>query len=246
MGSWTEVEAAGKQADVFEPDRVADSRFAILFLHGHGRKTLKDNPVFSAEFDRYALRAICPFGQRSWWADRICPEFDPQLTPLDYLHAHLLPWIAEVWGLSPPAVGVTGVSMGGQGALRLAYRFPQQFPVVAAISPTIDFQICHGFGLPLDAMYPDRESIRQDTVTVRLHPLNWPRNQLLVCDPTDVDWFEGVERLASKLSSSGVPYERDFETRNGGHAWSYFNAMAPQVVKFLHDRLDQESRRVVT
>lgn len=245
MGIWTQTEIAGKNADLFEPSRRSESKYVVLFLHGHGRILLRDNATFTSELDRYALRAICPHGQRSWWADRICAEFDAEQTPLRYLHDRLLPWVAEAWGIQPPAIGVTGVSMGGQGALRLAYRYPQEFPVVAAISPTIDFQTYYGRGLPLDGLYADLESARQDTVTMLLHPLNWPRHQLLVCDPADPEWIEGVERLASKLSSTGIPFERDFSTRHGGHSWEYFNHMAPQVMKFLSERLEQESRRVV-
>ena len=37
-------------------------------------------------------------------------------------------------------LALLGVSMGGQGALRMAYKYPNIFPTVAAISPAIDFQ----------------------------------------------------------------------------------------------------------
>jgi len=139
-----------------------------------------------------------------------------------------------------------GVSMGGQGALRLAYRFPNQFPVVAALAPAIDFHTWHGRGLPLDEMYVTAEAARQDTATLLLHPLNWPRHQLLMCDPGDGDWFEGTQRLASKLYSTGIPFESDFETRHGGHSWEYFNHVAPRVMQYLVESLEQESRRLPT
>ncbi len=101
-----------------------------------------------------------------------------------------------------------------------------------------------GLGLPLDEIYPDQEAARQDTITLWLHPLNWPRHQLLMCDPTDVEWFEGTERLASKLSSTGIPFELDFTTSHGGHSWTYFNHVAPRVVQFLRDALEKERRRL--
>ena len=75
-------------------------------------------------------------------------------------------------------------------------------------------------------------------------PLNWPKHQLLACDPADAEWFEGVERLTMKLSASGVPFESDLETSSGGHSWDYFNSMARRVISFVSDRLEQESRRV--
>jgi pimeloyl-ACP methyl ester carboxylesterase len=243
MGAWRQVSIGRKTADAFEPAR-ADSGFAVLFLHGHGLITLRDNAAYTAELDRYGLRCLCPHGRRSWWGERLCSEFDPRVTPADYIRSELLPWMRETWGVVPPRIALLGVSMGGQGALRLAYRSPQQFPIVAALAPMVDFQNWYGRGLPLDQMYDSAEGARQDTATLLVHPLNWPRHQLLMCDPGDVDWFEGIERLASKLSSTGIPFESDFTTRHGGHSWDYFNHIAPAALSFIHQRLEQERRRL--
>lgn len=237
MGTWTTVEIAGKRADVFEPEGPATEGRAVLHLHGHGLTTLKDNPVFSAELERHGLRAICPHGQRSWWLDVVCREFDPRLTPMQFLHEHVVPYIGERWGAQPPGVGLTGTSMGGQGVLQLAYRHARDFPVVAAIAPAIDFHNWYGRGLPLDEMFSSREEARQHTTILQIHPLNWPRHQLFVCDPADEEWYESAERLAMKLSASGIAFESDLRTSNGGHSWTYFNHMAPRVIGFVAERL---------
>ncbi|MBI3865156.1 MAG: esterase [Planctomycetia bacterium] len=246
MGEWSQVEIGGKVADVLPPPQAAAEKLAVLFLHGHARVTLKGNATYTSHLERLGMGCICPHGERSWWGDRLCREFDPHITPVAYLRKQVLPWLAEHWGVSPPGIGLLGVSMGGQGALRLAYRYPDEFPVVAALAPAVDFQIWHGRGLPLDEIYPTAESARQDTATLLLHPLHWPRHQLLMCDPTDTDWFEGTERLASKLYSTGIPFEQDLTTRHGGHSWDYFNHVAPRVMDFLHDRLHEERRRLPT
>jgi S-formylglutathione hydrolase FrmB len=243
-GTWSQVEIAGKLADVYEPRQPADDRRVVLHLHGHGLTTLKDNPAFSNELEKHGLRAICPHGQRSWWLDVVCSEFDDSMTPLQFLRTQVVPYIRQRWGTQPPGIGLTGISMGGQGALQFAYRYPREFPVVAAISPAVDFHNWHGQGLPLDEMFDSAERARQQTATLQLVPLNWPKHQLLVIDPTDDDWFEGAERLASKLYSMGIPFERDFETSRGGHSWDYFNQMAAPVLAFIADRLEQETRRL--
>ena len=243
-GKWLQVEIAGKTADVYEPSNANDCGQAVLHLHGHGLETLKDNPIFSAELERHGLPCICPRGQRSWWTDIICNEFDPEITPLAHLYERVVPYIAERWNTAPRQIGLTGISMGGQGALQLAYRYAREFPVVAAIAPAVDFHNWHGNGLPLDEMFANKEAARQETVTLQLHPLSWTRHQLLVCDPTDVDWFEGVERLVSKLYSSGILFESDLKTSAGGHSWDYFNHMAARTIEFVAAGLEQESRRV--
>ena len=67
-------------------------------------------------------------------------------------------------------MGLTGISMGGQGVLQLAYRHPRTFPVVAALAPAIDFHQWYGRGLPLDEMFDSREAARQATALLQIHP----------------------------------------------------------------------------
>jgi S-formylglutathione hydrolase FrmB len=63
--------------------------------------------------------------------------------------------------------------------------------------------------------------------------MNWPKRQFLCCDPADEYWFEGTERLAMKLASIGIPFERDLTTTAGGHAWPYFERMAAPALDFV-------------
>ncbi len=242
-GTWKQITIAGKQADVFEPTEVGQTQAGVLHLHGHGLTTLRDNPAFTRELERHGLPTICPHGQRSWWTETICSEFDAEMSPLQYLQEHVIPAFDEFWGIRPPLVGLMGISMGGQGAFQLGFRRPRDFPVVAALAPAVDFHNWHGQGLPLDEMFPDKESARQATATLQLRSMSAPRHQLLVCDPTDQEWFEGAERLASKMYASGIPYECDFTTSHGGHSWDYFDYMSERVVGFVAERLEQESHR---
>ncbi|MDA1164796.1 MAG: alpha/beta hydrolase-fold protein [Planctomycetota bacterium] len=243
-GTWTTTSINGKDADIFVPDSPRSER-AVIHLHGHGLTTLKDNETFSRELNQHGLRVVCPHGQRSWWLPEICEEFDLEITPFDYVRNNVVSWIGENWGVRTPNIALTGISMGGQGVIQLGYRCGRDFPIIAAISPAVDFHQWWGTGLPLDAIFKTQEAARQQTAILHLQPLNWPRHQLIVCDPRDTDWIDSSERLASKLYSSGIPFESDFETSNGGHSWDYFNMMAPRVVKFVSDACDSESMRIV-
>ena len=239
---WSRVELAGKTADWFTPEGTTATCTAI-FLHGYDGVTLRDNPAYSAACQLRNLRVLCPHGPRCWWSDTVYPPFHEEISPVEFL-ARELPRFLAAQGERDSSLAVFGVEMGGQGALQLAYRHARQFPVVAAISPKIDFDDWHGEGTSLDQLFPDRESARQATATLHIHPLDWPRHQLLLCDPADIYCRDGIEILASKLSSSGIPYDSDFATSHGGYGWNYANAMAPRVIDFLTAALDQESRRI--
>jgi S-formylglutathione hydrolase FrmB len=182
---------------------------------------------------------------RSWWSDRICLDFDPDITVEQYLLREIVPWLESEWQCTTPRIALMGASMGGQGALRLAYKHPNTFPIVAAFFPAIDYQIRLEEGDKiLSQMYRDAEDARQDTATLHIHPLNWPRHQWFCCDPVDYRWHESAERLRSKLYSLGVPHTCDLQTTGGGHGWEYYERMAPAALRFIADALERERLRV--
>jgi esterase/lipase superfamily enzyme len=244
-GTWTKADIAGKTADVYDPPGEARPRFGVLYLHGYGLETLAGADAFTKLLAELRLACVCPHGQRSWWADRVCPEFDPHVTPERYLLDAVLPFFAARWGLRPRAIGLLGISMGGQGALRLAFKHPDTFPVVAAISPAIEYHERYNQGTPLDDMYDSKEQCRQDTAPMHVHPSHSPPHLFFCIDPTDADWYRGNDRLHEKLSALGVPHQMDLTTRAGGHSWDYFNHMASRAVHFIQAGLEHESRRLL-
>lgn len=242
---WSTIQLAGHPVDIFEPAQRHPHGFVLIYLHGVHLNRLDDKPAFMDLFEQHGLPVICPWTQRSWWTDKICAEFDPELTAERHVVDNVVPYIAERWGTRPPQIGLLGTSMGGQGALRFSYKYPDKFPVVAAISPAVDYHKRMDEGdetLPL--MYADKESARQDTALLHIHPLNWPRNQFFCCDPDD-RWADSCDRLHMKLWSLGVPHEFDLETRAGGHSFDYYNHMAPTAIGFIVERLEKERKRLV-
>ena len=245
-GTWSQAEVGGHPCDLFEPARPNEQGYVVIYLHGVHVKRLAENAVFTGEFERHGLRVVAPITKRSWWTDRICAEFDPKLTAERHVLDNVLPFLAERFDARPPRIGLLGTSMGGQGALRFAYKYPQKFPVAAAISPAIDYQQRFDEGdetLPL--MYRDAEAARQDTAILHIHPLNWPRHQFFCCDPTDERWFDSSDRLHMKLASIGIPHECDLTTIAGGHSYDYYNTMAPRAIGFIAAALEKERMRLV-
>jgi len=244
-GVWSEVDVAGHTCEIYQPPRPSEHGYTVIYLHGVHLNHLHDKPEFIREFDRHGFRVICPRTARSWWTDRICSEFDQQITAECYVRDHVMEWLRANWQVEPPRVALLGTSMGGQGALRMAFKFPNKFPVLAAISPAIDYQTRMDEGdETLFEMYADKEAARQDTATLHVHPLNWPRNMFFCCDPVDTRWHESAERLRMKLAALGIPYEVDMETSGGGHGFEYYGRMAEKALGFVHQRLESERRRV--
>jgi len=242
MKSWSEITIAGKIVEIFEPARP---RFGLLFLHPLGLETLRNNLTFTNLLNQMNLVCVCPHAKRSWWADRTCHEFDAKLTPEKHLLENVMPLFHQRWKFGPRSIGIFGISMGGQGALRLAFRQPQLFPVCAGIASALDYHDLFDQGSPLDEMYESREQCRQDTAVLQIHPSNYPPHIYFCCDPDDEAWHRGNDRLHEKLSALGVPHTIDLTTQAGGHSWQYFEHMAEPTLRFLVDGLEKECRRLL-
>jgi hypothetical protein len=243
LPGWSQIDIAGKPADVFDPS--APPRLGLLFLHNVFLETLANNPVYTAILRERNLACVCPHGQHSWWLDRVCPEFDPKLTAEKHVVEQVLPFFQSRWNIPDRGVGLFGISMGGQGALRIAFRHPKLFVAAAGIAPAIDFQEAYGSGISLDDMFDSKEQARQDTATMHIHPYDYPPHLFFAIDPEDHDWYRGNDRLHEKLGALGVPHTIDFTTTGGGHSWEYFDRMAEPAIRFLVEGLEKESRRLL-
>lgn len=242
LGAWSEISVDGHRVDRFEPAPPSPHGYTVVYLHNHALARLVANAAFTAEFARHGLQVFAPRCGPCWWTRRIWSGFDRRYSAVAFVIEQLLPEINRLLGDRSPQVGLLGASMGGQGALRLAYQQPDLFPVVAAIAPAIEYQrrLEQGDEALFELYDGDAERARQDIATLHVHPLNWPRHQWFCCDPADHEWYEGADRLRMKLAALGVPFECDLETSAGGHSQAYYDRQAPAATRFLVERLERE------
>ncbi len=240
MGNWQCREIEGHTCDLFFPEQPGPYGYTIIYLHDLSPQGRIGCQHLECVFEQHGLRVIAPDAKRSWWSDKICEEFDKSRSAENYLLESLMPWLAADWEVVPPQIGLLGTGMGGQGCLRFGFKYPDLFPVVAAITPAIDHQACwweaESF---LDQMYLNEESVRQDTATLHIHPLYWPRNIWFCSHP---HWLESAQRLQMKLSALGIPHEVDLDDTDQTPA-EYEQRMSDPAVRFLVERLEKERRR---
>ena len=117
-GAWTREMLAGHACDVFEPATRNELELALIYLHGVHLESLHDKRPFLELFDRFGLPVLAPQAGPTWWTNRTCREFDPQLSAQQFVCEHVVGLAQRRWGIQPPRIGLFGTSMGGQGALR--------------------------------------------------------------------------------------------------------------------------------
>ena len=136
--------------------------------------------------------------------------------------------------------GIAGISMGGYGALHLAFRHPQLFTVVAAHSaallnklPGVQAQespqiaglarvLANAFGSLFDAAYWNENDPMRIARTANLTGL---RIYFDCGSEDDYGFDSGAEALDKELTARHIPHE--FHLYPGGHDWEYFAQHLP-------------------
>lgn len=155
---------------------------------------------------------------------------------------------------------IAGVSMGGYGALKIAFRDPHAFGVVAAHSAALlvedpdrledEFTWLRGgrgkqfltalFGDPVDAKKWTDENVLTIARTLEAEPLGG----LAIyfdCGDEDRYQFDGPnQRLHETLESRSIPH-RFRLVKGGGHGWQsgYNQAAVPYSLRFIAERFTE-------
>ena len=144
------------------------------------------------------------------------------------------------------ARGITGVSMGGYGALRLAFKYPNQFEAVSAQMPALVSEIPENFnaggpgspsnmmgdvfGSPFNRAYWDRNNVFTFAKTDPVAELKRLKIYFDVGNNDDYGFERGAEQLHKLLDSRGVPNE--FHVYPGRHDPQFVMRHFSSVVEF--------------
>ena len=235
----------------FDADKA--KRFPILYeLHGLG-----DNEQFLVHSGLWNLVEdlweggkmkefviATPAGGASFYID----AKDGRVRYEDFMLREFLPFVERKYRVSPGRANraISGVSMGGYGALHLAFRHPQLFSAVSAHSAALieklpafvsapqspRARVLGGvFGIPPDAAFWDANS---PLVLARSANLSGMKIYFDCGDRDDFGFEAGAAALDKILTARKIPHE--FHIYPGRHDPAYFAAHIPASLSF-HSRL---------
>ncbi len=215
---------------------AADRMPAVYLLHGHGdnHKAWADKGQTGALADRYGTILVMPDGGvDSWYWDS---PVDPACRYETFVIKELIPYIDRHYKTVADRSGraITGLSMGGHGALYLAIRHQDTFSAAGSMWGGVDIR-----------PFPNNWGMAKRLGTIDEHPENWeshtvtnmvdrltPDSLKIIFDCGTGDFFYGVNcALHEKLLKAGIPH--DFYQRPGVHNWDYWrNAVQYQMLFF--------------
>ncbi len=239
----------------FQPD---GARYPVVYLlHGYGggqREWLAGGRI-EATLDRLIQEdiiapviAIMPDAAKSWYVDSA--QYGG---PGDYETAivrDLVRHVDQTFPTDPEKRAIAGLSMGGFGALRLAFSYPESFSAVVALSPAIfkpDGVSAQAFPtglLPgdLERWFPNTTGERFDrTVYEEQNPFsliddlaardNPPPIMLTVGDDDFFKLYDGTLEFYLELRAQGLTPE--LRVADGGHDWDYWRRVTEDMILFV-------------
>jgi len=209
----------------------------IYLLHGYSdtySKWIRTVPTLKDHADQLKLIIVCPDGNAaSWYFDS---PIDPKWQYETYITKELIPDIDKRYHTIKNRKGraITGLSMGGHGALYLAIKHQDLFSAAGSMSGGVDLR-----------PFPDNWAIKERLGSYQDNPERWAANSViemthlikpgklaLIIDCGKDDFFYRVNvALHDKLMYQNIPH--DFTIRPGEHNWAYWaNSIAFQLLYF--------------
>ncbi|WP_339848721.1 alpha/beta hydrolase family protein [uncultured Nisaea sp.] len=138
---------------------------------------------------------------------------------------------------------IAGLSMGGYGAFRLAFRYPDRFAMTAGLSAAIfpDLEAAEDvsrqqigffkgvFGEPFDVAEFNRQNFFSDIpslMAIDERPAIW----ITVGDDDGFGLYEGNIALYQALKQADIPVE--FRMTDGNHTWRLWRAEIENVLRY--------------
>lgn len=222
-------------AQYFDRDLLEEQYPVVYLLHGYAGdyKNWPGKKDLDAIATDLGVIFVCPDGEQSWYWDSPVKK-DSQFET--YISKELVNYIDKNYRtMKTPAMrAITGLSMGGHGALWLAIRHSDVFGNVGSMSGGVNiipFPNKWKMAETLGSYEENKERWESHTVinlvpTLKNHQLN------IILDCGSSDFFAKINNdLHEALLKQGI--DHDYISRPGVHNWNYWtNSLDYQLLFF--------------
>ncbi len=227
------------KAVVIRPDNYNKKvKYPVLYLlhgfSGNYSDWVKKAPNVIPLADKYHCLIVCPDGNfASWYFDSpMSKEWQYET----YVSAELVSWVDHHYSTIADRSGraITGLSMGGHGALFLAIRHQDIYGAVGSMSGCVDlipFSKSFGISQVLGEYESNPQRWKDNSVINMLDQIK-PNSLSIIFDCGYSDGFYPSNmEMHNRLVKMKVPH--DFIVRDGGHTWEYWgNSVVYQMLFF--------------
>lgn len=235
--------ATPEDITVIIPDAAANGKRVptVYVLNGFGgdHKTwISKVPAIGEMADRYEVVLVMPDGRDSWYWDS---PVDTGMQMESFFANDLVPYVDAHYPTLPQreSRAITGLSMGGHGALWLAMNHPGLWCAAGSMSGGVDirpfpksWKMEQRLGKARDA---DPALWESHTVAANIDKLK-DANLAITVECGADDFFAGVNNaLHDALLKEGIAH--DYTSRPGKHTWEYWGNALPYHLLFFNSKM---------
>ncbi len=212
------------KAVVISPDKK-EATATLYLLHGYSGNHatwLQTAPHIKQLVDTYGYLVVCPDGGfDSWYWDSSDDNYQYET----FITKELLPFVEQRYGVGSDRThrAITGLSMGGHGALYLAFRHQELFAFAGSTSGGVDIRpFPNNWGMKKHlGSYHEKPEVWDAHTVIELTHLVRPKSLQLFIDCGTEDFFFDVNnKLHEKLTYMQIPHH--YLTLPGKHNGEYW------------------------
>lgn len=160
----------------------------------------------------------------------------------DFISQELIGFVRALFPLSDKREDnyIWGISMGGYGALRMGFTFPEMFSKVIAMSPTSDIEFSARFanalGINAEYILGSWKTLQGSDLDLQVMAQKAVESgaevpELLMIIADEDHMVRDNSRFKDCVESLGI--KNEFRTYPGDHSWNFWDAHVKECVKWL-------------
>jgi len=222
---------------VIRPESTSAATATLYLLHGYSgdySNWVNQVPELKNLVDQYGYTVVCPDGGfGSWYWD---VAGDPDFQYETFVAKELVSYVEQNYAVHKDRKyrGITGLSMGGHGALYLAIRHQEVFSAVGSTAGGVDirpFPNNWDMAKRLGTYRENAQKWNEHTVIEMTH-LIAPKSLEIFIDCGTGDFFYAVNQaLHQKLNYLNIPHH--FLSMPGNHDWDYWRKSISYQMAFF-------------
>ena len=197
---------------------------ALFLLHGWSGnyRNWNDKADIQAMSDKYGFIIVTPDGfYNSWYLNNIDKS---KMQWRDFFDSELYPQISQMYNLEPQSTFITGLSMGGHGAINIFIDDTARFKAAGSMSGVLNLHDTRlkesDMAEVLGPYTEDNTLFTESSAINRVSTIAGTKNILLISCGYDDSLAESSRKFAEECAKDEIPYILLMSP--GNHSWKYW------------------------
>ena len=228
------------KAVVIKPDAYKNEKdFAVVYLlhgaYGNYQNCIKKVPALQTYADLYKILIVCPDGLNSWYFDS---PLDSSYKFETHVSTEVPVYIDANYKTKKDRKyrAIAGLSMGGHGALFIAFRHSETFGACGSMSGALNVEsIKTGYDVAKRIGDPDSNKVIYHDWSILNVIEKYPKDSLAIIIDCGLQDFVVGMSIATHEKMVKLKIPHDYILRPGRHDWFYWaNSVQYQMLFFTN------------